>query len=760
MSILFAASGEELLELSEGMPCIMMLIGMQLPDMTPIEFIDHSSARGNDAQVVIVCGEGEASSGARLAHPRIFSIIVDGALVDYQLRNVFHRALRHADMKSWLGFSCQDAPGAKNSYRRLFDNFPVGTMVSDYDGHLYFVNAEMARILGAETPKQFLQKYNGLDKTLYVHQRDRRQLLHELLATGEVLNFEFEAHHLQHGKAWLAMNVRARRSRPGEKILIDTFVRDVSARKMAEAALVASEHKYRHLFDHAGEGILLVNSELVISDANHAAGELFGAASHTILAGMSLSDRLDHGTGLTPKKIRTWIRNSPAGIVRREMSLTQLDGPRIYVAATIRLNRDDQCYQIILTDITARRQTEESLRLAKEAAESASKAKSNFLANMSHEIRTPLNGMMGMLHLLGETPLTEEQTECVESGIASCRRLTQLLGDILDLSKIEAGRVDVFNEELDLRFLMDSLETLFGMAIRQAGLSFHIDMSPATPANLIGDSIKTQQILNNLVGNAIKFTPAGSIRVEVTPLSQLVPDKARVLFSVIDTGVGMRPDMFDHLFNAFTQADSSFTREYQGAGLGLSIVRNLVRLMGGTLCVESEPDKGTAIHFCLPFGLDAPGLNERQYIKSCEKTGEDLRRVLVVEDESVNSLFLKRVLAKRNCAVQVAENGSLAIKALAESDFDIVLMDVHMPVMGGVEATKAIRTGMAGEAMRDIPIVAVTACAMQSDKEVFMDAGMNEYLPKPIDIKSLFGVLDGLMPPVVNPMKRDRVRWR
>jgi PAS domain S-box-containing protein len=543
------------------------------------------------------------------------------------------------------------------------------------------------------------------------------------------------------------MNARARRGRPGENIIIDTFVRDVSERKNAETALMASEQKYRHLFDHAGEGILIMDDQLVIAGANYAAEELFGGTSHECLTGMPLSERLGSTSCLTPEKLRSWSRHSSTGVVRKEMGLFRLDGTKIFVSATIKFNSDDCCYQVILTDITTRRQTEESLRLAKESAESASKAKSDFLANMSHEIRTPLNGMMGMLQLLAETQLSEDQREYVDCGIVSCKRLTQLLGDILDLSKIEAGRMDVFHETLDMHTILNSIENLFGMSARHKGLSLRVNVSSDTPANLFGDSIKLQQIFNNLVGNAIKFTQKGTVQVEAYPLPSQNSDNVKILFSVTDTGDGMQTDKLDHLFNAFTQADSSFTRGYQGAGLGLSIVRRLVHLMGGTIYVESELGKGTAIHFCLPFKIGPTVNNNTKSIESRFETGIDTRRILIVEDDSVNRIFLKRTLAKRNCTVQVAENGDIALKVLAKFDFDIVLMDIHMPVMGGVEATRAIRAGEVGEDKRGVPIVAVTACAMQEDKEAFLHAGMDGYLPKPVDVKSLFGVLDGLMPP-------------
>jgi len=372
---------------------------------------------------------------------------------------------------------------------------------------------------------------------------------------------------------------------------------------------------------------------------------------------------------------------------------------------------------------------------AKEIAETASKAKSAFLANMSHEIRTPLNGVLGMLQLMETTALDTKQMGYVAAAIRSSKRLTALLADILDLSRIESGKLSLCEEEFDLSNLKESVLELFSLATKHEDviLDFHIDES--VPTKLLGDEVRLRQILFNLVGNAIKFTTEGHIKIEVSLTRVECNGDCRALFSVEDTGIGIPDERLNDIFEPFVQGEDTYCRTYQGAGLGLSIVSRLVTFMGGSLTLDNT-EGGTTIYFSLPLkipqntaDISYGAAKPLPVALSCS------RRILLAEDEAINALAIKRLLDMSGYAVTIAGDGQQVINLLEEQDFDLILMDIQMPIMGGVEATKRIRAS--GTSYANIPIVAMTAYAMDGDREKFLDCSMNDYISKPLEIMEL-----------------------
>ncbi|PKN40364.1 MAG: hybrid sensor histidine kinase/response regulator [Deltaproteobacteria bacterium HGW-Deltaproteobacteria-18] len=390
-------------------------------------------------------------------------------------------------------------------------------------------------------------------------------------------------------------------------------------------------------------------------------------------------------------------------------------------------------YYAILNDLTHLKKIEDSLRRAKDEAEAANKLKSEFLANMSHEIRTPLNGILGMLQLMQSSKLDETQSHCLHTAIKSSKRLTRLLSDILDISKIEADKMVFRKHAFDIKDVDKALTELFGQAVKEKGVAYEFRGDPCLPSQVLGDEARLVQVLFNLVGNSLKFTDQGRVCVEVSVLPFTAKAPLRLLFSVSDTGLGMSQQTQKDIFEPFIQSDGSYTRKHQGVGLGLTIVRKLVQRMGGSLCLDSASGQGTAVYVSLPFELPPRRSGvERARCGKCE--GVPGLRLLMVEDDAVNLLCGQKLLEKAGYAVTTARDGQEALEVLMIKEFDLVLMDIQMPVLDGIQTTRAIRHAASFAHVSDIPIIALTAHAMAGDQEKFMAAEMDGYLSKPFDL--------------------------
>ena len=428
------------------------------------------------------------------------------------------------------------------------------------------------------------------------------------------------------------------------------------------------------------------------------------------------------------------------------------DGATHTLVGTARVERDEGGQPVRMTgvnyDITQRKAGEQALREAMAAAEGANRAKSEFLANMSHEIRTPMNAVLGLAQVLYQEPLTDNQHEMVGLIQDAGHSLLAILNDILDFSQIEAGQMRLDPHPFWLGGLLSRLGRTLGQTARAKGLDLQVAPAPAGLDHLVGDALRLEQVLINLIGNAIKFTERGGVTLGVRCLA-VDEARARLRFTVRDTGIGIKPEALNRLFAPFTQAEAGISRRFGGTGLGLSISRRLVQLMAGEISAESHFGQGSAFHIDLPFDRPLPdaGREGDRPPRAPRDSGPRLagRHLLVVDDHPWNREVVERALAREGARATLAVDGAQALEALRQAPdaFDAVLMDIQMPVMDGLAATQAIRHQLG---LTELPVIAFSAGVLAEQRQAALDAGVNDFVPKPVNLEDLVAVLDQWLP--------------
>jgi len=643
---------------------------------------------------------------------------------------------------------------AQAQYTSLVDSLPVHVIRKDRQGCFAFASQSVCKLLG----KPWDEIRGKTDADLYERHLAEKYREDDLRVMESKTKFEsVEAHDLPgFGRIWVQVIKTPMLGPKGNVVGVQILFWDVTAREKALNELRESETRKRMIFEASMDCILFTDESGKILEFNRAAEVVFGYPRQEVI-GRNMTDVF------VPPELRDRQRANVerymgAGELgsmlgrRLETSMIRKNGEPFLAEMTMQpipLAEDATGFAVFVRDITVVKKAEEDLVNAKDAAESANRAKGAFLANMSHEIRTPMNAIIGMTELVLASELDHEQRDYLRTVLESSNSLLALLNDVLDFSKIESGRSDLEETEFDLRQSVEESIRSFLYRAKQKALGLSFEISPDTPDWLVGDPLRLQQILVNLVSNAVKFTDRGSICVRVQTVST-IEDTAVLRFEVSDTGIGIPANKCRKIFEEFEQADSSTKRRFGGTGLGLAICSRLVQMMQGEIGVDSEEGRGSLFYFTVSLGLPQNRPRTAETLAAtpvvliadrhaAEAGGaESGLRILLAEDSPANQKLALGLLKKHGHHVVVANSGKEAYDAFLAQQFDLILMDVQMPDMDGFEATMAIR---AAEHDSHVPIIAMTAHALKGDQERCLEAGMDDYIAKPVRAQTLFAAV-------------------
>lgn len=512
---------------------------------------------------------------------------------------------------------------------------------------------------------------------------------------------------------------------------------DITERKKAEEEIQRKKAFLEQLIEGAPEAIVQCDTKGNLEKINDEFIKLFGYSRKETLGRnidelVSSEDQRKEAVGIT-KEV------SGGKKVAIETLRQHKNGTPVYVSilsTPIIVNKKQVGIYAIYRDITERKRAEQDFIIAKQKAEEAAKAKQQFLSTMSHEIRTPLNSVLGMTHLLIQADPRSDQMEYLNALKFSGENLLVLINDILDFSKIESGMVFFEQADFNIKEIINGIKQSFLFRTEEKGITFDTNVDPELPDSIVGDPIRLNQVLTNLIGNAVKFTEKGSITVDLN-LKQKTTENVEIEFSVTDTGIGIPKDKLANIFESFKQAGTDITRKYGGTGLGLAITKKLIELQNSAIFVESRVGKGSKFYFSLNFPKSKIKPEHKPVeIKESYKQLEG-SNILVAEDNEINFIIAKKLLEKWGAKVDHAENGNVTIDKIMKKDYDVVLMDLHMPELNGYEASEIIRTSE-NVKNKNIPIIALTASVMPDIQQKIERIGITDYILKPFNPKELY----------------------
>jgi len=626
---------------------------------------------------------------------------------------------------------------SEEQFRTMFEQAPLGiALIDSLTGRIYHVNPRFADIAG-----RTIEEMISIDWMSITHPDDIQEDVDNmaLLNAGEIEGFTMSKRYIHPDGivVWINMTIAPLKGKIQDSPCHLCMIEDITENKRMNERV----EKYQLLAKKANDIMIFLDDEGNILEVNDAAVRMYGYTFAELLTMTIFDLRRQEKTTYIMEQMKLARKE---GIVFETIHYKK-DGTSIDVEVSSQGNilGNKSVLLSIVRDITERKRTQQEIILAMEKAEAANAAKSQFLANMSHEIRTPMNGIIGMIDITLMTDLKEEQREYLTVVKTSTMSLLRILNDILDYSKIEAGKIDLEKVPFDLRNTMNEVMDLFETSARQKGLGLTLNLDKSIPKNINGDSVRLRQVISNLVGNGIKFTSQGQITVNVD-LIAIDDSNITLQFVVEDTGLGIAEDKIEKLFKRFSQIDESTTRQFGGTGLGLAISQKLIEIMGGEIGVKSKENIGSTFFFTAVFGLIEGdcGMRQRniQENLTSEYQNTQIKKVLLAEDDLVSRNMVTIILKKKGFEVVAVEDGREAVYAFEQEKFDLVLMDINMPHLDGYSAATAIRMKEKNRNSHT-PIIAMTAYGLKGDREKCLNSGMDDFISKPINIKEVMNII-------------------
>ncbi len=600
---------------------------------------------------------------------------------------------------------------------------------------------QIFRIFGRD-PAGFTPSYAAFLACIHPDDRDAVAAAVDRALAGEPYRIEHRVVRPDGEVRWVIEQAEVLRDADGAPLRMLGAVQDITDLRVLQAASRRSQDMLSGMMAISPEAIVVADAAGIVQFFSAGAEAVFGYSQREVV-GRPVETLMPAAARAAHKgHVERFARGELSSLRmhdRAEISGLRRNGEAFPAEASLaRLETPDgHFFAAIIRDLSDRRANEQRLLEAWETAERASRSKSVFLANMSHEIRTPLNGVLGVAQALARTPLSSAQREMVQLIEVSGRALESLLGDILDLAKVDAGRLTVSREPFDLRALAHEVHALFRASAREKGVDLRMELTAGCGGWFRGDALRIRQVLSNLLSNAVKFTHQGEIALSIRVDES--EDGTIARFSVCDTGIGFDPAQAERLFERFEQADSSTTRSFGGTGLGLAISRSLVELMGGTISAKGEAGKGATFSFELPVdGVRAPaGAGDDANPAAARAAGARRVRVLLAEDHAINRRVIELMLDPDLVDLESVENGQQAVARSAARDYDLILMDMQMPVMDGLTAIRAIRAREAAAGRPGARIFTLTANALPEHRRASDEAGADGFLTKPVDARAL-----------------------